>query len=244
MRNLLVAISIFFVTTSQAQIMLPAYQAIQYRKNTLTPVYCTSGSTAIVNVTNPTTGKIWMDRNLGATQRATSSTDVNSYGDLYQWGRRTDGHQCRNSSTTNILSSIDQPNNSNFILPSADTYDWRTPQNDNLWQGVNGVNNPCPSGYRLPSDAELFAELMSWSSKNSVGAFSSKLKLPLTGIRITDGSIIQVGTYGYLWSSTVMGNFSGMLSYGSLFDALNPDNYSTSLGNGRGIGIPVRCIKN
>jgi len=33
-----------------------------------------------------------MDRNLGATQVATSSTDENSYGDLYQWGRRADGH--------------------------------------------------------------------------------------------------------------------------------------------------------
>ena len=38
---------------------------------TLTPV-----------VTNPTTGEIWMDRNLGASQVATSSTDAAAYGDL------------------------------------------------------------------------------------------------------------------------------------------------------------------
>jgi hypothetical protein len=49
-------------------------------------VFCASGPTVIVDVTNPATGKIWMDRNLGATQVATSSTDANSFGDLYQWG--------------------------------------------------------------------------------------------------------------------------------------------------------------
>ena len=47
----------------------------------------------VTNVTNPTTGRVWMDRNLGATQVATSSTDEAGYGDLYQWGRRKDGHQ-------------------------------------------------------------------------------------------------------------------------------------------------------
>jgi len=36
------------------------------------------------------TGRVWMDRNLGASQVATSSTDPLSLGDLYQWGRGTD----------------------------------------------------------------------------------------------------------------------------------------------------------
>jgi hypothetical protein len=70
-------------------------------------VFC-AGPTAIVDVTNPTTGKTWMDRNLGATQVATSSTDAAAYGDLYQWGRGNDGHQCRTSSTTTELSATDQ----------------------------------------------------------------------------------------------------------------------------------------
>ena len=56
-----------------------------------------------------------MDRNLGATQAATSSTDVDAYGDLYQWGRFSDGHQCRTSATTATLSSIDQPAHGDFI---------------------------------------------------------------------------------------------------------------------------------
>jgi hypothetical protein len=117
-------------------------------------VFCASGPTAIVDVTNPTTGKTWMDRNLGASQVATSSTDAASYGDLYQWGRRADGHQCRTSPTTATLSSVDQPAHGNFILAPNAPNDWRSPQNNNLWQGVTGVNNPCPSGYRVPTQTE------------------------------------------------------------------------------------------
>ena len=131
-----------------------------------------AGATAVINVTNPTTGKIWMDRNLGASQVATSSSDAASYGDLYQWGRRADGHQCRTSATTAALSSIDQPAHGNFILAPSTPYDWRSPQNTNLWQGVNGINNPCPSGYRIPTEPELEAERLSWSVNTSVGAFA------------------------------------------------------------------------
>ncbi len=103
--------------------------------------------TEVVDVLNPSTGKTWMDRNLGASRVATSSTDAAAYGDLYQWGRLADGHQCRNSGTTTQLSSSDVPDHGDFILASSSPFDWRSPQNDNLWQGVNGVNNPCPMEY-------------------------------------------------------------------------------------------------
>jgi uncharacterized protein (TIGR02145 family) len=197
-------------------------------------VYCTGTPTAIVDVTNPTTGKTWMDRNLGAAQVATSSTDANSYGDLYQWGRRADGHQCWTSATTATLSSIDQPAHGDFIYNSGG--DWRSPQNDNLWQGVNGVNNPCPSGYRLPTFAELEAELLSWSQNNSVGAFASPLKLPVAGNRdFSSGGFQYVNVIGFYWSSTVNSTFSNYLVFGSSNAFMNNDP--------RAFGFSVRCIK-
>lgn len=99
--------------------------------------------TRVVDVTNPTTGKTWMDRNLGATQVATSVSDALAFGSLYQWGRFADGHQCRNSTTTTTLSTSDQPAHGNFIrITNGAPNDWRSGQNDNLWQGVNGINNP------------------------------------------------------------------------------------------------------
>jgi uncharacterized protein (TIGR02145 family) len=202
-------------------------------------VYCsgfpTYGTpTAINDVLNPATGKTWMDRNLGASQVATSPTDANAYGDLYQWGRRADAHQCRNSATTGTLSNSDQPPHGNFITSGNVPNDWRSPQNANLWQGVNGVNNPCPSGYRIPTSTEFDNERLSWSSNNRNGAFASPLKLPTTGYRYcVDGSIGQIDAF--YWTSNVSGSYSTTLFISPSFAAFS---------NGRRAdGHAVRCIK-
>jgi uncharacterized protein (TIGR02145 family) len=199
-------------------------------------VFCASGATAVVDVLNPITGKTWMDRNLGASQVAVTSNDPNSYGDLYQWGRRSDGHQCRNSATTVTLSSTDQPSHGDFIFAPNSPFDWRSPQNVNLWQGVNGVNNPCPSGYRIPTNTELNAERSSWSTNNAAGAFASPLKLTRGGGRdITNGSIYNLGVYGYYWSSNVNNNESINLYF--LFNNAIMSSYN------RSDGFSVRCIR-
>jgi hypothetical protein len=199
-------------------------------------VFCATGPTQIVPVLNPITGKVWMDRDLGASKVATSITDTNAYGDLYQWGRRADGHQCRNSSTTDVLSSTNQPAHGNFILTPASPHDWISPQNVNLWQGVNGVNNPCPNGYRIPTDVELEAERLSWPTNNQAGAFASPLKFALGGTRNeTSGIISGVGDGISLWSSTTTQGYSRLLSINS-----NP---SVTIYI-RGFGEAVRCIKN
>ncbi len=198
-------------------------------------VFCAAGAAAIVDVTNPTTGKKWMDRNLGATRVATSSTDAASYGDLYQWGRRTDGHQCRTSATTSTLSSIDQPGHANFILAPNTPNDWRSPQNVSLWQGVNGVNNPCPSAYRLPTETELNAERLSWSSNNAAGAFASPLKLPVAGGRLANGSLVNVGTNAAYWSSSVSSANSIFLNFLSI--------NANMITDPRAYGFSVRCLK-
>jgi uncharacterized protein (TIGR02145 family) len=189
-------------------------------------------------VVNSTTGKIWMDRNLGATQVAMSSTDAASYGDLYQWGRAADGHQIRNSATTSSLSSTDNPSHGDFITYNSGDYDWRSPQNNSLWQGVSGTNNPCPSGYRIPTETEWEAERLSWgTNNNAAGAFASPLKLPMAGTRYySNGSLMTVGTYGYYWSSSVIGTASSGFSF------LSSNAFKTTYG--RLFGFSVRCIKN
>ncbi len=144
-------------------------------------VHCITGGAQLQEVTNPATGEKWMDRNLGASQVATSSDDANAYGDLYQWGRFSDGHQCRTSGTTTTLSSTDDPGHSLYIV-NTDGGDWRSPSNDNLWQGLIGVNNPCPCGYRIPTQTELEAEVQSWSSYTLSGAYGSPLKLTGGGV--------------------------------------------------------------
>ncbi|MDA9344879.1 hypothetical protein N9B89_01515 [Flavobacteriales bacterium] len=199
----------------------------------LSVVMSSSISAQVTTVYNPITGETWMDRNLGATQIATSFDDVNAYGDLYQWGRNTDGHQIRTSSTTSILSTTNSPNHSDFILANSD---WLTVSDDNLWQDVNGINNPCPLGFRLPTEAELEAERLSWISNDAAGAFASPLKLTVGGARSRmSGAIGNVGTFVGYRTSDLDGLQSRMLGI-SLTTSLMGD-------RDRADGNCVRCIQ-
>ena len=199
----------------------------------LSVVMSSSISAQVTTVYNPITGETWMDRNLGATQIATSFDDVNAYGNLYQWGRNTDGHQIRNSSTTSILSTTNSPNHSDFILANSD---WLTVSDDNLWQGVNGINNPCPLGFRLPTEAEIEAERLSWTSNDAAGAFASPLKITIGGARSRmSGSIGNVGTFVGYRTSDLNGLQSRMLGI-SLTTSLMGD-------RDRADGNCVRCIQ-
>lgn len=214
-------------------VIIPGISAANISPYPASTVHCNGSPTAIVEVLNPTTGKVWMDRNLGATQAATSGTDVASFGDLYQWGRAADGHQCRNSATTTTQSTTANPGHGSFIEGAPD---WCNPQNDNLWQGVNGTNNPCPSGYRLPTEAEWEPERQSWSSNNAVGAIGSPLKLPVAGSRSFNGTPPGPGSFGIYWSSTVDGTNSRTLNFGSSNAAMDSSN--------RANGFSLRCLKN
>jgi len=134
------------------------------------------------------------------------------------------------------LSSTDDPGHGDFITESYPPYDWRGPQNDTLWQGVSGTNNPCPAGFRLPTDIELDTERLSWSSNDAAGAFASPLKLVAAGSRFYDnGSLYSVGSYGYYWSSTVDGIHARLLYFGSGSAIMS--NYD------RAGGLSVRCIE-
>uniref|UniRef100_UPI0040561D53 hypothetical protein n=1 Tax=Candidatus Electronema sp. TaxID=2698783 RepID=UPI0040561D53 len=182
------------------------------------------------------TGRRWMDRNLGASRVATSMDDEQAYGDLYQWGRRTDGHEKITSGTTTTLSSTDKPSHSKFILAPSAPNDWRSPQNSNLWQGAGGVNNPCPAGFRVPTEQEFEEEIATWSSQDAAGAFSSYLKLPLSGSRYYEnGQATNTGSFGDYWTSI---NNNGTASF------LFFDNGLLFLGCGiNANGMSVRCIK-
>lgn len=181
--------------------------------------------------------KCWLDRNLGASQVATSNNDVDSFGDLFQWGRGDDGHEVRTSPTQATQSSTDQPGHGDFI---NNFNDWRNPQNTNLWQGASGINNPCPTGWRVPTEAELEAERVSWNSNNAAGAYASPLKLPSAGYRDWQLGGLFVDAFvhgGRYWSSAVNGNSSrGLYFRGASTDA-SVNNYN------RTDGYAVRCIK-
>lgn len=192
-------------------------------------------NTKVIEVKSKT-GRIWMDRNLGATQVASSNTNSASFGSLYQWGRGSDGHQQRSSVTSSNLSSKYLSTKNSFVLAMNSPNDWLKVQNINLWQGATGINNPCPAGFRLPTALELDEERATWSSQNASGAFASPLKLPMAGYRSNgDGKITDGGYSGDYWTSTTNGNNSS----GLYFDV-------SSAGidaGGRACGVSIRCIK-
>lgn len=208
----------------------------------------------IINSPNGT-GKKWLDRNLGATRLAQTVDDYLAYGDMFQWGRLADGHQLVNRTGPNDAdvtgltgttsptppyetSSTDIPTTNKFILNSAANVggDWRVPQNSNLWQGVNGINNPCPTGWRIPTKAEWIAENI---TKLDDGF--AKLKLTRTGRRSTSTGTVSISTLGAYWTST-----SEELTPGGPFGAgligLTATSISPNKTN-RGMGQACRCIK-
>ena len=200
--------------------------------------------------------KIWLNNNLGAdysnmtkssfnpVQQATSSTDQNAYGSLFQWGRGADGHELINwittTSGTPVNASTPGPSTSttpgiSFLQGGSNWYTGTSPTSASLWQGVNGTNNPCPIGYRLPTETELNNQRLSWSADTSAGALSSPLKLPLGTKRTNTNGLSGFGSNGYYWSSKAYGSNSRFLTFHNFGANINTDI--------RVNGLSVRCIK-
>lgn len=193
-------------------------------------------------VYNQATGKTWMAYNVGATDIPTRLTDTAGYGFLFQWGRGPDGHQIVRptpSGTTTTQSTTDNPNNGGLFIigPGADK-DWRSSQNTNLWTGnTTGNNNPCPTGFRVPTNTEFDSEVLSWTTQNGDGAFNSSLKLTYGGYREgSTGTLKEVGTAGWYWVS----NFAGKTRY---YKRISSGSFGTSTTQLPSWAMSIRCIK-
>lgn len=180
-------------------------------RTTVTFMY--AGSEVTYGIVTGTTGRKWLDRNLGAPNVPNAVDDYENYGDVFQWGRGADGHQlvvrggANNETTTGVngtttdLATTDTPG-SLFILnsSSANEYDWRSTPNNNLWQGVNGTNNPCPTGWRVPTETEWFAETL----PGLPDVYNTPLKLTRGGERRGNANgIFALNTRGSYSTSTV-----------------------------------------
>jgi len=185
-------------------------------------------------VQSPYTKKIWLDRNLGASRVCKSHDDESCYGDYFQWGRDADGHEKQNSATSPFLASSDTPSNGKMIIVVGPPANWSIKTNENLWQGENGKNNPCPKGFRVPTIDELEAETIHIT--NNRVAYESFLKLPSAGYRnYSSGVINKQGSWGSLWSSS----FYGWQAYRFNYSPNYNDRELHYLAN----SLSVRCIQ-
>lgn len=188
-------------------------------------------------------GRIWASKNVGATRVATSETDYLAYGNLFQWGRKADGHEVVNwtSSTTGSITAVGlqlashSTASSLFIVANP----WALGIPPLVWFGVDAEHNPCTMpGYRLPTNGEWNVWKNAPGNETAAGRFAD-LKLPYAGERRWDigaGNLNNVGTQGRYWSATGSTVSSAV---GFLIDS----GQAISTGENKSRGWSVRCIK-
>ena len=197
--------------------------------------------TTYKTVTSPYTGKVWLDRNLGASQVCTRFDDPLCYGDYYQWGRNYDGHGESNSSTSATLAiDVNSVGHGDFITNSFIPSDWTSLDSNGSQRSVNWSDTDgssvCPVGFRVPSITQLRAETLDNGVTDRDTAFSNFLKLPSAGERdYYLGGLYGQGSWGYMWSRSVNGSYSYYVYFGS---GNANEGYNT-----RANGFTVRCLR-
>ena len=192
------------------------------------------------SITSPYTNRIWLDKNLGAYEVCITLYDVACFGDYYQWGRDTDGHEKYTSSLTSTQAT-DIDNVGELFITSSTTYNYDWAQEfdsdgalrEAKWSKTDG-SSVCPKEYRVPTAQELSDETI--NIEEPTQQFNNFLNLPYSGYRsFSDGIIASYGFYGSVWSSSSSNGFSSKHLY---FDMTMDVKDRT-----RSYGHSIRCIK-
>ena len=213
-----------------------------------------NGSGGYLKFMNYNLGAAPAVQTMTATQQAAHTTAADTYGDLYQWGRMADGHEKRTSpiiaGPVSALDGNGQPTGTaigKFIV----AFDWRTPPNDNLWGVPKTVQDPCPAGWRVPTQAEwqTVKANNTWTWQSSPvpgykisynGGVTTTLFLPAAGRREPNedwpGVLNGYGEFGVYWCNT------GDSSSKSAYIYLQNDYVNFEGGTHRGTGHSIRCV--
>jgi len=194
------------------------------------------------SVTSPITGRVWLDRNLGAKKVCTNVNDVSCFGDLYQWGRDADGHQLKSSpKSLSVSKTIEVGNDMFFRDTGSGDYttidDWTSADNSGEVRSINWSKTDgssiCPVDYRVPSSEELLSEFSVIDN-----GFNSFLRIPNAGERGFFGDYVGAKKRFNLWSSTPINNGFG-LSVTLPFS----NKFNKALRVSRNEGHSIRCIQ-
>jgi uncharacterized protein (TIGR02145 family) len=195
--------------------------------------------------------------NLGGLDILTGSETLTQahHGDWYRWGAPTASVQNLNAITDAPPSTSEWTYNDNGNGPAIPEYQDYNTHSTADWYAAK---NPCPAGWRLPTNPEFAAAINKTTGNGNLGAdnntlawpgtwssstsnFSALLKvgdylyLPAAGFRVnSDGSLSYRGCYGHYWSSSAQSSDGRFVS----FDRGN----RSIIGINRGYGLSVRCV--
>ena len=202
----------------------------------------------------------FMDRNLGA-MSATPSDGAKTHGLYYQFGRKDPftgdidrydingtsiGKTTVTSGKVTFAKAMQTPAVF-YTYGNSSTYDWASPNNytSKKWNDITdaagkSLFDPSPKGWRLPN-RENFSNFstttFTWDSSNKGRTYEGNW-FPAAGCRNSNnGSVYDVGSYGYYWSSSPYYVNSGYyLNFVSGY-------VLPSHGNNRAAGFSVRCVQ-
>ena len=192
-----------------------------------------------MTIRSPRTGKVWLDRNLGASRLCESATDEICFGDFYQWGRSTDGHE-KSTSTVSDVKLNTLVNTSAEFIGATDWLEDGVDDDGSLrsfeWSKTDG-SSVCPVGFRVPTITELVDETTDNTITNSATAYTSFWKIPTGKYRGYLGPITSWNETTCLWSTSVP------FQYHANPLCFDQDGVYTSSNTYHGMGHHIRCIK-
>lgn len=188
------------------------------------------------------------------------------YGKLYQWGRKYgQGYSTDYDATApeiiegpiSVAVGQQEIYSNTFFKVTESPRDWTSPRDNKLWNSGTEENpvkteyDPCPTGWRVPTYAELDKLINNYSSWLTVDGQEGRyftgdytyldnapqVFFPAAGSRYSDvGRVYDRGYNGNYWSSRPY-------STGALSLYVDRSNVYMGYSDGRAYGSSVRCVQ-